>query len=51
MRWLGAQRGEVEVVTEEAEREDGHGEGVAGVARVAAGELGEEFVVVFWGRC
>lgn len=38
---------DVQVVAEDAEGEDCHGEGVAAVAGVAAEELGDCFVVVF----
>lgn len=38
----------VQVVAEETEGEDGDGEGVAAGAGVAAEELGDGFVVVFW---
>lgn len=38
----------VEVVAEDAEREDGDGKDVATEACVAAREFGEELVVVFW---
>lgn len=47
VRGLGAQGAFVEGVAQDAEREDGEGEGVAAVERFAAGELGEGFVVVF----
>lgn len=47
MGGLVAQGTFVERVTEQAQAEDGDGEGVAGVARVAAGEAGEGVVVVF----
>jgi hypothetical protein len=36
----------VEGIAEDAKSEDGEGEGVAAVVGVAAGELGEGFVVV-----
>lgn len=50
--------GEVQVVPEEAEGEDGHGEGVAGAQGVAIEEAREDVVVIFcrdqdldaWGR-
>lgn len=50
MAWLGAQGSFVEEVAEDAKGEDGHGESVACHARVSAGELGQDLVVVFWGR-
>lgn len=42
--------GAVQSVAEEAERENGEGEGVACSLRVPAEELGEGFVVVFCGN-
>jgi len=39
----------VQVVAEDAEGEDGYGEGIAAETRVAPEELGYDFVVVFWG--
>lgn len=42
-------RGLGQVVTEEAEGEDGQGEGVAGAEGVAIEEASEGFVVVFYG--
>jgi len=44
---LLAQGALVEEIAEYAEGEDHYGETVAGVARVAAGKLGEDLVVVF----
>lgn len=38
------------VITKDAEREDGQGEGVTGTDGVAIEEAGEGFVVVFWTR-
>jgi len=43
---LLAQGALVEAVADETQGEDGDGEGVAAVKGVAAGELGENFVVV-----
>lgn len=40
---------DVQVVPEDAEGEDGQGEAIAAEACVAAGELGEDLVVVFCG--
>jgi len=40
----------VQVVPEDAEGEDGHGEAIAAEAWVTAGELGEYFIVVFCER-
>ena len=48
MGWLGAESLLVEVVAEEAEGEDRYCEAVAAVEGVAACELGEDLVVVFW---
>lgn len=45
---LVTQRLLVEVVPDDSEREDGDGEEVAAIARVAAEKLGEDSVVVFW---
>jgi len=42
-------RGLGQVVTEEAEGEDGQGEGVAGAEGVAIEEASEGFIVVFYG--
>ncbi len=50
MRRLCAQGPLVEEVAEYADGEDHNSEAVAGMARVAIGELSEGFVVVFW-RC
>ena len=44
----GKGRLDVQVVAEDAEREDGYGEAVAAVTGVTAEELGYSFVVVFW---
>lgn len=41
----------VECIPNYAEREDGSGETIAAVERIAAGELGECFVVVLSSRC
>jgi hypothetical protein len=41
-------RGDVQVVSEDAEREDGHGERIAAQARVAAEEPRDDLVVVLW---
>lgn len=49
MRGLRAEGAFVEDVAEDAEGEDGYCKAVACVAGVSAGELGESFVVVFWG--
>lgn len=38
---------DVQVVPEDAEREDGDGERIASIARIAAEELGNDLVVVF----
>ena len=46
MGWLVAESDLVEVVAEDAEGENGHGQHVAAIARVAAGELGQDVVVV-----
>lgn len=48
MGWLVAESDLVEVVAEDAEGEDSHGEHVAAIARVTTGELGENAVVVLW---
>lgn len=46
--WLVAESDLIEVVAEDAQGEDGHGEHIAAIARVSTGELGEDAVVVFW---
>ena len=48
MGWLVAQGNLVEVIAENAEREDGHGEQIAAITAVATGELGEDAIVVLW---
>jgi hypothetical protein len=41
-------RRDIQVVSKDAEREDGHGERIATQSRVAAEELRDDFVVVLW---
>lgn len=45
---LVCQRGGVEVIAQDAEREDGNGERVAASVRVAERELGQNVVLVLW---
>lgn len=47
VRGRGGKEGMVQVVSEEAEGENGRGEGVAGAERVAIEEAGEDVVVIF----
>jgi hypothetical protein len=39
---------DVQVVAEDAEREDGYGETIAAISRVTAEDLGDGLVVVFY---
>jgi hypothetical protein len=48
VRWLLAEGGLVEPVADEAEGEDGRGEGVAGCLGAAAEEVRQDLVVVLW---
>lgn len=50
MRGLLAEGSLVDGVSQDAEGEDGEGEAIAAVETVAAGELGDGFVVVFSSR-
>jgi hypothetical protein len=38
----------IEEVAEDSEGEDGYCKTVAGIARVASSQLGQDFVVIFW---
>lgn len=47
MRRLSAESTLVQRIPDQTYREDGHGEGVAAIVRISAGEFGDGFIAVF----